>query len=164
MRELLRRGKLSGAKAAQILGLGTGGDAAIPYASWAILCEVASLGRIWQAAGGSPLADAPPSSSGPPSPDELADAFGRAEEFIERIWTGQDAASVATIGNCRDSLVRMKQAQHAMSTREQTAGFDHVRLQCVAIVGGCRQRLPLSGITRRQLILAKGRCMNRSTR
>ncbi|WP_335930048.1 hypothetical protein [Paraburkholderia pallida] len=139
VREVLRRGKLTGAKAAQILGLGTGGsrtirrytggDAAIPYASWAILCEVAGLGRIWQAEGGSPPADAPPSSSTPPSADELAEAFGRAEEFIERIWTGQDAASVATIGDCRDALVRMKQAWHAMSTREQPAGLGHARLE-----------------------------------
>ena len=56
IREVLRRARLTGAKAAELLGIAdgrtirrwTGGNSVIPYSAWAILCEVAGLGKIWQ--------------------------------------------------------------------------------------------------------------------
>ncbi|MBV6831309.1 transcriptional regulator [Xanthomonas euvesicatoria] len=58
IREVLRLAGLSGSKAAKALGLGAKGDrtirrwigedTAIPYAAWAILCDLAELGAIWK--------------------------------------------------------------------------------------------------------------------
>lgn len=64
VREVLRLAELTGSGAARLLGLGEGGgrtvrrwiseDSEIPYAAWAILCERAGLGAIWQGSGGRP--------------------------------------------------------------------------------------------------------------
>lgn len=65
LRELLRiiaarQGitKFTGAQAAKFLGLGekgdrtlrrwTGGETPVPYAAWALLCQLAGLGLIWE--------------------------------------------------------------------------------------------------------------------
>jgi len=58
VREALRLAQLTGGQAAKTLGLGAEGgrtvrrwigeDSAIPYAAWALLCDVAGLGRIWR--------------------------------------------------------------------------------------------------------------------
>jgi hypothetical protein len=58
VREVLRRAGLTGGKAAKVLGLGpqgdrtirrwVGEDSTIPYAAWALLCDLASLGAIWK--------------------------------------------------------------------------------------------------------------------
>jgi hypothetical protein len=58
VREVLRRAGLSGRTAALLLGLGSSGGRTVrrwcaekppvPYAAWAILCDAASLGRIWR--------------------------------------------------------------------------------------------------------------------
>ncbi|MDD2739665.1 MAG: transcriptional regulator [Methylomonas lenta] len=59
IREVLRLACLSGSEAAKVLGLGSQGggrtvrrwiseDSAIPYASWALLCDFAGLGIIWR--------------------------------------------------------------------------------------------------------------------
>lgn len=58
IREVMRLAGFSGSKAARVLGLGAGGDrtvrrwigedSPIPYAAWALLCEVAGLGLIWK--------------------------------------------------------------------------------------------------------------------
>jgi len=125
VREVLRLGNLSGAKAAQLLGLGsagsrtirryTGGDAPMPYASWAILCDVAGLGRIWRE----------PADSNPgPAADSGREAvskrlssymqgFDQAEEVIRATWAGERDATVTNIAECRDALVRMRQIAHA---------------------------------------------------
>lgn len=54
IRCVLREAGLTGAKAGALVGVEgrtvrrwTGGDAAIPYAAWAILCDVADLQNIW---------------------------------------------------------------------------------------------------------------------
>lgn len=49
---------LSGSGVSRVLGLGSGGgrtvrrwvagESPIPYAAWALLCEMAGLGRIWR--------------------------------------------------------------------------------------------------------------------
>ena len=58
VKEILRRLNLKGSEAASLLGLSqggrqirrwTGGDAQIPYASWAILADMAGFPRIWVA-------------------------------------------------------------------------------------------------------------------
>lgn len=59
VREVLRLAGLTGARAAQVLGLGPKGDRTvrrwvsednpIPYTAWAVLCEHAGLGLIWKA-------------------------------------------------------------------------------------------------------------------
>ncbi|GLR55201.1 transcriptional regulator [Shinella yambaruensis] len=58
IREVLALAGLSGSQAARILGLGhqggrtvrrwTGDDSPIPFAAWAILCDLAGLGAIWR--------------------------------------------------------------------------------------------------------------------
>lgn len=58
LREVLRLAGFTGGKAAKALGLGSngdrtvrrwiGGDSAIPYAAWALLCDFAGLGTIWK--------------------------------------------------------------------------------------------------------------------
>jgi len=49
VREVLRRAGLSGRTAALLLGLGWCAEKPpVPYAAWAILCDAASLGRIWR--------------------------------------------------------------------------------------------------------------------
>ena len=58
VREVLRVANLTGAQAAKVLGLGATGDrtvrrwvgedSAIPYAAWALLCDLAGLGCIWK--------------------------------------------------------------------------------------------------------------------
>ena len=58
VREVLRRANLSGSRAADVLGLGSGGgrtvrrwtgeETPIPYAVWAILCDLAGFERIWR--------------------------------------------------------------------------------------------------------------------
>ena len=124
VREVLRLGKLSGAKAAQLLGLGkegsrtirryTGGDAPIPYASWAILCEVAGLGRIWRDSTDS-LADKSAPDIAPASENPHMQAFDQAEAVIHSTWAGSREATVSNISECRDALVRMRQIAHAVS-------------------------------------------------
>ncbi|MEX3985958.1 XRE family transcriptional regulator [Paraburkholderia sp. EG287A] len=58
VREVIRRAGLTGREAADLVGLsekGGGrqirrwisGESHIPYAAWAIFCEVAGLGKIW---------------------------------------------------------------------------------------------------------------------
>ena len=55
VREVLRLANLSGSEAARYVGITegrtirrwTGGDSAIPYACWALLCHAAGLGLIW---------------------------------------------------------------------------------------------------------------------
>lgn len=127
VREVLRLAKLSGSKAAKLLNLGsgetgsrtirryTGGEAKIPYASWAILCEVAGLGRIWRDSGG--VEDRPANESAPNTEVGIAnpqkEAFDQAEQVIRAIWTGEREATVPTISECRDALVRMRQIAHA---------------------------------------------------
>lgn len=127
VREVLRLAKLSGAKAARLLGLGsgetgsrtirryTGGEANIPYASWAILCEVAGLGRIWRAPSdidGSPTDyTAAKGESALSSPH--MDAFDQAEQVIQTTWSGEREANISNIAECRDALVRMRQIAHA---------------------------------------------------
>lgn len=59
IREVLRAAGFTGGQAAKMLGLGSGGDrtvrrwiggdSAIPYAAWALLCDFAGLGCIWRA-------------------------------------------------------------------------------------------------------------------
>ncbi|AFT90405.1 helix-turn-helix domain-containing protein [Paraburkholderia phenoliruptrix] len=60
VREVIRRAGLTGREAADLVGLsekGGGrqirrwisGESHIPYAAWAIFCEVAGLGKIWAA-------------------------------------------------------------------------------------------------------------------
>ncbi len=58
IREVLRRARLTGGGAARALALGKGGDRTvrrwigeeshIPYAAWAILCDLAGMGIIWR--------------------------------------------------------------------------------------------------------------------
>jgi hypothetical protein len=58
VREVLRIAELSGSRAAKALGLGEKGDrtvrrwigedSTIPYAAWALLCDLAGLGSIWK--------------------------------------------------------------------------------------------------------------------
>jgi len=56
IREVLKLAGLTGGQAAKLLGISdgrtirrwTGGDSDIPYSAWAILCDVAGLGKIWQ--------------------------------------------------------------------------------------------------------------------
>lgn len=58
VREALRLAGLSGAAAAEALGLGEKGgrtvrrwiaeDSGISYANWALLCDMAGLGMIWK--------------------------------------------------------------------------------------------------------------------
>jgi hypothetical protein len=58
VREVLKLAGMTGGQAAKFLGLGGGGDRTvrrwvgeetfIPYAAWALLCEVAGLGAIWR--------------------------------------------------------------------------------------------------------------------
>lgn len=55
VRAVIKLAGLTGAEAAQLVGLSdsrtvrrwTGGQSDIPFAAWAILCEVAGLGIIW---------------------------------------------------------------------------------------------------------------------
>ena len=57
VREVLKLAGLTGGSAASFLGLGKGGDRTvrrwisqetkIPFAAWALLCDLAGLGRIW---------------------------------------------------------------------------------------------------------------------
>ncbi|MFJ3465341.1 transcriptional regulator [Achromobacter spanius] len=55
VRAVLSMAGLTGGEAAKLLGISdgrtirrwTGGDSPIPFAAWAILCEVAGLGVIW---------------------------------------------------------------------------------------------------------------------
>lgn len=56
IRHVLAMSSLSGSAAARLVGISesrtvrrwTGGDSAIPYAAWAILCYTAGLGVIWK--------------------------------------------------------------------------------------------------------------------
>ena len=56
IKQVLRLANLSGSKAAKLTGIKesrtvrrwTGGESEIPFAAWAILCEVAGLGMIWK--------------------------------------------------------------------------------------------------------------------
>ena len=58
IREVLRRAGLSGSQTADVLGLGSGGGRTvrrwtgeatpIPYAVWAILCDLGGFDRIWR--------------------------------------------------------------------------------------------------------------------
>lgn len=58
VREVLKLAGMTGGQAAKFLGLGGGGDRTvrrwigeetlIPYAAWALLCEIAGLGAIWR--------------------------------------------------------------------------------------------------------------------
>lgn len=58
IKEVVKLAGLSGATAAEALGLGKGGgrtvrrwigeDTSIPYAAWGVLCELAGLGIIWK--------------------------------------------------------------------------------------------------------------------
>lgn len=58
VRAVLRMAGLTGSEASRLLGVSdgrtvrrwTGGDAPIPFAAWAMLCEVAGLGTIWKPA------------------------------------------------------------------------------------------------------------------
>ena len=127
VREVLRLAKLSGSRAAKLLGLGsgetgsrtirryTGGEQKIPYPSWAILCEVAGLGRIWRDS--SEGEDRLTNESTPNTEVGLTDlqkeAFDQAEQVIRAIWMGEREATVANISECRDALVRMRQIAHA---------------------------------------------------
>ncbi|MDN7880080.1 transcriptional regulator [Burkholderia aenigmatica] len=55
IRAVLKLAKLTGGEAARRVGIHdsrtvrrwTGGETAIPYAAWALLCEIAGLGKIW---------------------------------------------------------------------------------------------------------------------
>lgn len=55
VRAVLSLAKLTGGAAAKKVGIHdsrtvrrwTGGETAIPYAAWALLCEIAGLGKIW---------------------------------------------------------------------------------------------------------------------
>lgn len=55
VRAVLSMAGLTGGEAAKLLGISdgrtirrwTGGDSPIPFAAWAILCNVAGLGLIW---------------------------------------------------------------------------------------------------------------------
>lgn len=55
VREVLRQADMSGSQAARYVGISegrtvrrwTGGDSAIPYAAWALLCYAAGFGSIW---------------------------------------------------------------------------------------------------------------------
>lgn len=59
VREALKAAGFTGGQAAKALGLGAkgdrtvrrwvGGDSAIPYAAWALLCDFGELGQIWKA-------------------------------------------------------------------------------------------------------------------
>ncbi len=136
VREVLRLAKLSGAKAAQLLGLGTGqtgsrtirrytgGEANIPYASWAILCEVAGLGRIWRQSNDlqdSPAHDPAPSTASDSTSPHM-EAFDHAEKVIGATWAGEREATVANIAECRDALVRMRQIAHAAGVSASISG------------------------------------------
>lgn len=66
VQEVLRLAELSTVSAADLLGMSKGGrsvrkwvndETQIPYAAWAILCEVAGLGLIWRANTHLPYAD-----------------------------------------------------------------------------------------------------------
>lgn len=58
IREVLKVAGLTGSQAAKALGLGekgdrtirrwSGDDSDIPYAAWALLCDLAGLGQIWR--------------------------------------------------------------------------------------------------------------------
>ncbi len=58
VREVLRMANFTGGQAAKALGLGTmgdrtvrrwvGEDSSIPYSAWALLCQFAGLGCIWE--------------------------------------------------------------------------------------------------------------------
>jgi hypothetical protein len=58
IREVLRASGLTGSEASRRLGLGDkgdrsvrrwiGGESAIPYAVWALLCDLAGQGQIWK--------------------------------------------------------------------------------------------------------------------
>ncbi|SIT51752.1 Transcriptional repressor protein KorC (modular protein) [Paraburkholderia piptadeniae] len=127
VREVLRLGKLSGAAAAQLLGLGsagsrtirryTGGDAPIPYASWAILCDVAGLGRIWRnpPESGSDTADDSAQAAASARFSSQLKVFDGAEDVIHATWAGELEATVTHIAECRDALVRMRQIAHAIA-------------------------------------------------
>jgi hypothetical protein len=59
IQEVIRLAGFSGRSAADFLGLADksgrqlrrwiSGDASIPYSAWALLCDAAGLGRIWEA-------------------------------------------------------------------------------------------------------------------
>lgn len=151
VREVLRRAGLTGAQAAHLLGMRgatgrgirryTGGDAPIPYPSWAILCEVAGLGKIWGAA---PLAgddeeeDAIPAGEPAEWSDAKAAGFVQAlqhdeaahpflklwrtrcnvEEHVQvvhDVFSGATALNDAALVECRNSLMRLRQAAHALA-------------------------------------------------
>lgn len=122
VREVLRLAQLSGAKAAKLLGLGgagsrtirryTGGEAHIPYTSWAILCEVAGLGRIWRDSGDG-CKDGPPIEATPTNDNPQMQLFEQAEAIIGETWAGSREATISNIAECRDALVRMRQIAHA---------------------------------------------------
>lgn len=58
VKEVLRLAGFTGSMASKALGLGakgdrtvrrwTGGETAIPYSTWALLCDFAGLGPIWR--------------------------------------------------------------------------------------------------------------------
>ena len=56
VRAILKLAGLTGGEAAKLVGLSdgrtvrrwTGGDSLIPYAAWAILCDKAGYGKIWE--------------------------------------------------------------------------------------------------------------------
>ncbi|WP_409518814.1 hypothetical protein [Paraburkholderia sp. LEh10] len=94
----------------------TGGEAPIPYPSWALLCDVAGLERIWR--GETPVADQDTNAADPAKQGQdgaLVDSIQQAERWIESIWSGKVPASVGSIAECRDALIRIRQAEHAVT-------------------------------------------------
>ncbi|REE06590.1 hypothetical protein B0G71_8272 [Paraburkholderia sp. BL27I4N3] len=131
VREVLRRAGLTGTAAARLLGMKgatgrgirryTGGEAPIPYPSWALLCDVAGLERIWRgenAAVDQKAVDA--DRAAPGQNGLLLESIELAERQIDSVWSGKVPASVASIGECRDALIRIRQAEHAVTMLGKT--------------------------------------------
>ncbi|RKE23739.1 hypothetical protein B0G76_8419 [Paraburkholderia sp. BL23I1N1] len=150
VREVLRRASLTGAQAARLLGMKgatgrgirryTGGDAPIPYPSWAILCDVAGLGKIW----GEPAMVGSEEEEDVRGGETVEWSEAKAAEFVQTLqreeaakafltlWrqrcnvedhvqvvrdviSGTTALSDAALTECRNGLMRLRQAAHALA-------------------------------------------------
>jgi hypothetical protein len=123
----------------------TGGDVPIPYASWAILCEAAGLGRIWAVPGGSDETDADEASNDPTGGATGSDdthglrAYWQKEKPVfeglvqtfESLFNGSREASLANIEECRNALVRMRQIAHVLTHFPDAGGSGQAVIEFV---------------------------------
>jgi hypothetical protein len=161
VREVLRRAGLSGSKAMRLLGMKsssgrsirryTGNDAPIPYPSWAILCEVAGLGKIWSA---SPSGEAPDVAEEGIDEVDADMAWSHTKELelvkvlsqdasakaflhfwrgtahiepalatIDGVIKGKTSINDSAISECRAALIRLRQLAYAISQLESEGEY-----------------------------------------